>query len=62
MAYLIQYDDGAYNFGPETTAENGFPVQLSEASRYTTYDSAAEKLKDLVGPDGSGAKIVVDPT
>lgn len=61
MAYLIQYDDGAYNFGPETTAENGFPVQLSEASRYT-YDSAAEKLKDLVGPDGSGAKIVVDPT
>ncbi len=61
MALVIKYDDGAYNFGPENTDVNGFPVQLVEASHYSTVAVAAEKLKDLLNPDGTGAAIVEIP-
>lgn len=57
-AYVIQYDDGAFNFGDEGTDVNGFFAMLSEASRYTELEVAEEKLRDLLYPDGTGARIV----
>lgn len=61
MSFVIQYDDGAYNYGPENTDVNGFPVRLAEASQYSTLDVANEKLQDLLGMDGTGAKIIETP-
>lgn len=58
MTYIIQFDDGLYNYGPEGTPVNGHPVTKSEASIYTTIASAIEKLRDLLYPDGSGARII----
>lgn len=58
MELVIQYEDGTYNYGPEGTDCNGFPAQLAEASRYTSVESAEEKLRDLLYDDGTGAKIV----
>lgn len=51
--YVILYDDGAFNFGPEDTLMNGFPCQLIEASIYSSIEKAKEKLEDL-----SGARII----
>lgn len=57
-ALVIQYDDGAFNLGPEGSDMNGFTCNLYEASRYTTMAVAQEKLQELLNPDGSGARIV----
>lgn len=56
--FVIQYADGAFNIGPEGSQINGFPSTLADASRYTTVDAAQEKLRDLLYPDGTGARIV----
>ncbi len=57
-AYVIRYDDGAFNHGPRGTDINGFTVDLSEASRYETIAQANEKLKDVLYSDGTGAQVV----
>lgn len=56
--FVIKYDDDAFNIGPEGSDSNGFPSTLAEASRYTTLAIAEEKLRDLLLPDGTGARIV----
>jgi len=56
--YVIRYDDGAYNHGPEGSDENGFPVTLAEASRYSSLAVAEEKAVNLRYPDGSGVTIL----
>lgn len=59
MPFVIRFDDGMYNYGPEATEENGFPVRFVEATRYTTVEAAEKKLVNLLYPDGSGAEIIV---
>lgn len=51
--YVILYNDGYFNFGPEDTLVNGFPCTLIDASVYSSFEKAEEKLKDLLG-----AKII----
>lgn len=57
-AFVIQYADGAFNIGPEGSQMNGFPSTLGEATRYASMEAAEEKLRDLLLPDGTGARIV----
>ena len=56
--FVIQYDDGAYNYGPSHSPANGFPTTLSEASVYASREAAEDKARDLRNPDGSGAVIL----
>lgn len=58
MAYVIQYEDGLFNYGPPDTLINGFAVQLEEATRYPTREAAELKAVDLGNPDNSGYEIV----
>lgn len=57
-SFVIRYDDGAFNYGPQGTDINGFTVDLSEASRYESIAHANEKLKDVLYSDGTGAQVV----
>lgn len=58
MAYVIQYEDGLFNYGPPGTLMNGFAVQLDEATRYPTREAAELKGVGLGYPDNTGYAIV----
>lgn len=60
MSFLIRYNDGFFNQGPEGSPRNGFPVTLEEASRYPTREAAQAKAADLANDDGTPVDIVAE--
>lgn len=58
MPFVLKFSDGSYNLSNAETGANGFPVTLSEATRYVTRDAAEPLAEDLRNPDGTGVEIV----
>lgn len=61
MPFVIKFSDGSYNLSNAETGANGFPVTLSEATRYATREAAELLAEDLRSPDGAGAEIIEVP-
>lgn len=61
MPFVIKFSDGSYNQSNAETGANGFPVTLSEATRYATREAAEPLAEDLRDPDGTGVEIVEVP-
>lgn len=61
MPFVIRFSDGAYNQSNAKTGANGFPVTLSEATRYASREEAEPFAADLCNPDGTGAEVIEAP-